>query len=455
MAKPVVFIPGLPASELWHVVPNERIFPPSLGTLFDAKKRTELVAELCDVASTNIVAGQPIRKVMEIAKQAESLYDILRSRYGYTIETGDNFRAIGWDWRLSTDHPKVQADIRAAIAELKTKTGQNVVIILHSTGGLVFRRLIDSDPTLAASIESIISFGVPWAGTLTALKNLTDGEAIGFLSAKLTAAQTRKALRCSQAAYDLCPPDPAQTSFTTPFVGPFTLVQDGKKQPIAPLTTLSWMSGDAAVEAKAAVAHASLGARSPVFGPNIPVVNVAGWGLETQTLCTITNKSVTYDETLEGDGTVPFASASWLRGPSVRTLPVPIGATAINHIPDPHAQIWDNDAVTQLLNEVLSDQPQGPFVYAAVDNDTALDPSLPVLVRISAANADGSPLSGAKAAFSFGPGLTSYAIPGTRLNLAFNRASSMTANVGSTQYRFRVDVTWNGGSKEIPLLIEV
>lgn len=455
MVKPVVFIPGLPASELWHVVPSERIFPPSLGTLLSAKKRAELVAELCDIASTNIVAGQPIRKIMEIAKQAESLYDILRSRFSYTIESGDNFRAVGWDWRLSTDHSKVQADIRSAIAELKTKTGQNVVIILHSTGGLVFRRLIDSDPALAASIESIISFGVPWAGTLTALFNLTDGESIGFLGAKLTAAQTRKALRCSQAAYDLCPPDPAQTDFTTPSGEPFTLVQNGNKQPIAPLTTTSWMSGDADVEAKAAIAHASLGARSAVFAHAIPVVNIAGWGIETNTLCTITSTSVKYAATLEGDGTVPFASASWLRGPSVRSLSVPIGATAINHIPDPHSQIWDNDAVMQVLNEALNDQPAGPFVYAAVDNDTALDTSMPVLVRISASNADGTPLAGATAALSFEPGSHPHPINGTRLNLVFDRASSMKANVGTTQYRFRADVKWNGGSKEIPLLIEV
>jgi hypothetical protein len=37
----------------------------------------------------------------------------------------------------------------------------------------------------------------------------------------------------------------------------------------------------------------------------------------------------------------------------------------------------------------------------------------------------------------------------------FDRAPWMTANVGSTTLRFRVDVRWNGGSKEIPLLIEV
>lgn len=455
MAKPVVFIPGLPASELWHVVPNERIFPPSLGTLFDAKRRAELVSELCDITSTNIVAGQPIRLVMSIAKQAQSLYDILRSRFGYTIESGDNFRAVGWDWRLATDHAKVQQDIRDAIAELKTATGQNVVVILHSTGGLVFRRLIDADPTVLTSVDTILSFGVPWAGTLTALNYLTDGEAIGFLSAKLTAAQTRTALRCSQAAYDLCPPDPAQTYFTMPSGQPFVLVQDGKKQPIAPLTTTSWMSGDADVEAKAALAHANLGRRSFAFAPNIPVVNVAGWGLDTQTLCTITSKSVKYTETQEGDGTVPYVSASWLRGPTVRTLSVPIGSTAINHIPDPHAQIWSNDAVAQVMNEVLTGAAPGPFVYAAVDNDTALDTSMPVVVRITASNADGTPLDGAAAAVVLGQAPTTYAIHGTRLNVQFNRAAWMTPNVGSSQFRFRVDVTWNGGTKEIPLLIVV
>lgn len=454
MAKPVVFIPGLPASELWRVEPNEMIFPPSLGMLLDDNRRAQLMSDLCNTASTNIVAGQPIRLVMLVAKQAQSLYDILRSRFGYTIGSGSNFRAVGWDWRLATDHPQVQRDIRQAIADLKQATGQNVVVILHSTGGLVFRRLIESDPTLAASVDTVLAFGVPWVGTLKALNYLTDGETMGFLAAKLTAEQTRTVLRCSQAAYDLCPPDPAQTALVTLFGQPFALVQDASGKPIAPLTTPSWMSGDLGVAAKAAVAHASLGRRSATFGPNIPVVNVAGWGLETQTLCTITENSVNYTETAEGDGTVPFASASWLRGPTVRTLAVPIGVTAMNHIPDPHSQIWDNDAVAQVLQETLNGVSPEPFVYAAVDNDTALDNTVPVLVRISASRADGTPLAGAVAKLVLGSVPIINAMTGTRLDVQFKRASWMTANVGTTQFRFRVEVTWTGGSKEIPLLIE-
>jgi hypothetical protein len=164
---------------------------------------------------------------------------------------------------------------------------------------------------------------------------------------------------------------------------------------------------------------------------------------------------VKYAETPEGDGTVPYASASWLRGPAVRTLSVPAGTTATNHIPDPHSQIWSNDAVAQILNETLNGVTPAPFACAAVDNDTALDTSATVIVRVSASNADGTPLPSAKAALVFGQAPKEYPINGTRLELRFKRASSMTATFGSTQFRFRVDVRWNGGSKEIPLLIEV
>jgi hypothetical protein len=163
------------------------------------KKREDLITQLCDVTPPpKIVAGQPIRRVMMIAKQAESLYDLLRSRFGYTIESGTNFRAIGWDWRLAIDDYRVQDDIKRAIHDLFLATGEKVAIFLHSTGGLVFRKLIENDPSIKSEIATIISFGVPWAGTLKALLYLTDGEAMGFLTAKLSAAQTRRIIRSAR-----------------------------------------------------------------------------------------------------------------------------------------------------------------------------------------------------------------------------------------------------------------
>jgi pimeloyl-ACP methyl ester carboxylesterase len=455
--KPVVFIPGFPASELWRITPRRMLFPPGLDDIATAGKREELIAQLCEVATPpKVAAGQPIRRVMMIAKQAESLYDILRGRFGYTINSGDNFRAIGWDWRVAIDDSEVQREIREKIDALKQATKRKVVVVLHSTGGLVFRRLLESDPALAGKVESIVAFGVPWAGTLKAFRYLTDGEAMGFLTARLSAAQTRKIIRCAQAAYDLCPPDPARTDFSTPDGERFKLVQNAGRRAIAPMKTTSWMPDDPAIHQRAALADSRLGARSWSLDSEIPVVNLAGWGLATETLCTIEGRRVDYQKTPEGDGTVPYLSASWLRGAAVRTLPLPIGVTVTDLVPDPHSQLWNCEPVGQILDEVLRDLPPAPFVHASVDNDTSLDRNRDVLVRIAAAEADGAPLSGATVTIHLARSdKQPRRMSGTRLEISFKRTAAMQANFGSRFFRFRLDVEWDGGSKELPLMIRV
>ena len=456
--KPVVFVPGFPASELWRQTPRRMLFPPGLDDISTPNKREKLIAELCDVTPPQkIVAGQPIRRVLMIAKQAESLYDILRARFGYTIESGDNFRAIGWDWRLAADDVKVLDDTRNRIRELKSATNQKVVVILHSTGGIVFRQLIESDPTLQNDIEAILAFGVPWAGTLKALHYLTDGESMGFLTAKLSAAQTRTIIRCAQAAYDICPPDPARTDFSTPNGASFKLVQNAAGKSIAPMMTTTWMANDADVQRRAALADMRLGARTWTMSTDIPVTNVAAWGLKTLALCTIDGSEVSYDETAEGDGTVPYVSASWLRGPRVRTLSVPCGVTITDQIPDPHSKLWNSEPAAQIMNEVLlRDVPAVEFVHAAVDNDTALNTARDVMVRITASNADGTPLRDAKVTLHLSSTSNrTKAMGGTRLDLSFARTPSMRPNFGSRNFRFRIDVEWATGRKELPLMIRV
>jgi pimeloyl-ACP methyl ester carboxylesterase len=455
--KPVVFIPGFPASELWRVSPRRMLFPPGLDDIGTPNKREKLIGELTDVTPPQkIVAGQPIRRVMLIAKQAESLYDLLRSRFGYTIEAGNNFRAVGWDWRLGIDDAAVQSAIRSAITELRQATNEKVVVILHSTGGVVFRALLEADTSLHAEIDSILAIGVPWAGTLKALRYLTDGEPMGFLTAKLSAAQTRRIIRAAQAAYDLCPPDPSKTDLTTADGAPFKLVQNASKRSIAPLTTVAWMGNDAEVQQRGILADQRLGTRTWTLNAPLTITNLAGWGLTTDTLCTITNNGVTYDATSEGDSTVPYVSATWLRGPRVRTLSVPIGVTITDQIPDPHSQLWSSEPIAQALREVLGGAPEAPFVHASVDNDTSLDPQVPVLVRVTASQADGSPLPGASVTLHLAKNQNrTKPLAGTRLDWRFARTQGMKANFGSRYFRFRIDVDWNGGRKELPLMIRI
>jgi pimeloyl-ACP methyl ester carboxylesterase len=180
--KPVVFVPGFPASEIRQKSKNRTIFPPVLKDLTDDAKKKKLIRLLSgpDDPPGDIVAGEPIRGVLGVAKQAQSLYDVLRE-YGYTTQDGSLLAPVGWDWRKSVDDAAVQTDLAGAIERLAQQHGRKVVVIIHSTGGLVLRALLEAKPQLASKIEQILAFGIPWAGTLKAVRYLGKGEAFGLI----------------------------------------------------------------------------------------------------------------------------------------------------------------------------------------------------------------------------------------------------------------------------------
>jgi pimeloyl-ACP methyl ester carboxylesterase len=408
--KPVVFIPGYPASELFQKSKNRTIFPPDLGDLLDPQKRSALVALLAgpDNPPGDIVAGPPIRDLLGIAKQAQSLYDILRSsRYGYTIDTGDNFRAAGWDWRQAVDAQAVQAGVLKAISDLRQASGgAKVVVIAHSTGSLVLRRLLETSPEAAQSIEQVIAFGATWAGIIYAIRALVNGQSIGFWPARLTAADVRAVVRSTQAAYDLFPPDPAKTRLFDLAGNPLGLFVDDtpQHQQIGPLVDLRWApSGSRAlVQQHAADADRRLGARTsdiriPGGVPTPPITNVVGWGMATDTSCEMAaDGSLSFKSSKQGDGTAAAASASWLRGPSARTFFLPIGIYPTSGIPTIHNRIWDAPPVLEIFDQVLLDHAPAPFVCAAADPDQMIDSGSDVTLRLSASDGQGGALPGAQ-----------------------------------------------------------
>jgi len=409
--KPVVFIPGLPASELRQISKNRTFFPPSLGDLLDPEKKKRLIALLVgpDDPPGDIVAGDPIRDVLGIAKQAQSLYDILRSnRYGYTINSGDNFRPVGWDWRKAVDDAAVQERALRAIDELQQRNGgAKVVVIVHSTGSLVLRRLLEVHPEVAEKVEQIVAFGATWAGNVVAIRSLIRGVQVGFWPARLTAADVRTVNRHAQAVYDLFPPDPAKTDLTGANGRPLGLfVLDRPQRPQAgPLVDLRWTPSGSAndfIRQMAADADHRMGARTsdirlPGGIPTPPVTNIVGWGETTDTTCVMSDGGdVQFETSKEGDGTSALTSAGWLRGPSLRTLFLPIGVYPTNGIPTVHARIWDAPPVLEPLDEVLLDVPRSPFVCAAADSDEMIDRRKDVTLRITAQEADGGALEDAQ-----------------------------------------------------------
>ena len=437
--KPVIFIPGFPASELHDGASGRTVFPPSLTTLLDSAKKQKFIDEVIDVPGA-LIAGPPITTILGIAKQAQSLYDIVGGHFGYDT-SGVNpmeFAPIGWDWRQSISADEVQRDIRDVLDLVSPNKSRNVVAIVHSTGGLVFRAFLEANPSYARCFEQVLAFGVPWCGTLASLHAVSKGESEGFLFIKLISAkESAWMISHAQAAYDLFPSDPATNLFTA------------NGQPTTPIADQTWIR-NAYMRTLAANAHGPF-ARS--FNA-LPVTNVCGWGVATFEQCTLKNGRLSFRDTKRnlGDGTVPLVSSEWLQGSGVRTMDLPIGAYATNFIPRVHTQIWDSPPVLQLFDEVLKDRPRVPFICAAADGDDYIDYSRDVRLRLSAMAADGSPLANCVANVSLSGGNTQVPMQNVRAEVLIRRAN-IHHNIDPDLYRFTVDFRWEGGHAQRAVLI--
>jgi len=407
--KPVLFIPGFPASELRDTATKATVFPPTLSTLVDPAKKAALVQRLIKVPG-DLEAGPPIRDILGVAKQAQSLYDILGGKFGYdTSHLSSDFSAIGWDWRLSISHQTVIEKLAAEVSRLSTG-GRKIVAIVHSTGGLVFRAFLDSRPDLASRFEQVMAFGVPWNGTLEALYAITRGESVGFLFARISAEQGATIMSHAQAAYDLLPPDV--------------------------LADTSWISADY-MRQLASAAHGPF----PQNFDALPVTNVCGWGFDTWT-----SRDWTHNKDA-GDGTVPVTSSSWIQGANVRTKFLPIGAYATASIPYAHARIWDSPPVLQLFEEVLNDAPRGPFLCAAADSDDFVDYNADVDVRFSS----DVPCD---VTVDLGDSHIPVAINAEGRGACILKRAGIQHNVGNDIFRFTITFRWSGGAASRAVLIK-
>jgi len=453
--KPVVFVPGLPGSELLDATTGERLFL-NLGLLISKTARQGLLPRLegpNDPAQPDgVVAGLPIADVLDLplfdaGKQAQSLYDILRGLgyNGFRPPFGSHFRAVGWDWRLPVDHPAALSALAGAIDELHASTGDRVVPIVHSTGGLVLRALLEAQPALADKIDRVLSLGVPWAGTLKSLRFLAGST--GFFP--LTKAETQHALGRSWAAFDLLPPDPAKTPDTPP------LVFGSNGVASSPLVDTTWIPAGpdrAPMVARAERSDQQFGERSRRLEPGghpLAITTVAGWGVATDTTARLTGGGVQFGSTSEGDGTVPFLSASWLSGAAA--FFAPLGFYPADNLPEQHSTLWKTPPVQDLLAELLTGAPHRDFAHAAVDPDDAINQRDRVRVRVVALDQAGNPLPGATVRISelTGPADPPVALQADgrgEVKVARNRMRLVTVG-GARFLRFQVTIGWNGGTK--------
>jgi pimeloyl-ACP methyl ester carboxylesterase len=437
MPKPIVFIPGFPASEL-RDENDDVVFPPSPGTLLNPARKQELFDEMLDIPG-KLVAGPPIRSVLGIAKQAQSLYDILH-KFGYT---NTDLTPVGWDWRLGVD---AQPTLDAVAKAIRDFAPRKVIALVHSTGALVFRAFLAAHPELESNIEHVLAFGGAWCGTLEALFAVHVGHSESILGLKLiTADEGANLIGHMQAAYDLFPPDPARTPMDD-----VQLVLDANGNQAGANVDVSWIkAGRAYAKPLAAAADQRLGARNPDFGA-IPMTNVAGWGGPTWPNAVLVPKDVQFaaEDKDFGDGTVPYVSTNWIVGANVRTIVVPIGAFVADPIPDLHAHMWDSIAVNQIFHEVLEDAPRKELIAAAADADQAIDyHSGFVTVRMVAEAANGLPLPDCVATAKINGKKIQVKFSGGRSAILRLSRQGIHHNVANDVYRFTIDFKWTGGSR--------
>src|ERR1051326_256571 len=431
MAKPTIFIPGFPASELHDSNTGEKLFPPPLTNIGGALQKLVQVPG-------DVIAGPPIAdKIPKIAPAASTLYKILGD-YGIS-EANGNFIPIGWDWRLSVASDDTVARVKAAVDQL-TPQGK-IVAVIHSTGGLVLRAFLQKMPDYVERFEQVLALAIPWRGTLEALHAVDKGSEIAIGPIKLlSAAASKDLLTRAQAAYDLFPADAATRLF---FSG---------NAPSTPLPDRTWLA-----PARPYMTQRCDDAfpQSDTFA-DLPVTNLCGWGGDTWARCDSAGGALSFGapDNEVGDGTVQFVSSSSLQGDKVRSMFLPVGAFAEGLIPQYHGQIWEPKVVRQIFDEVFDDAQPAPLVVAAADKDQYIDPASPVRIRIAANAADGSPLPNAKVSFRNGTQIETHSMNGRkRMDLILPRESFGQQPAPNTR-RTELTVAWDGGLQKIPILIQ-
>lgn len=451
MRKPVIFLPGFPASGLHHTTLGRDIFPPSLPDLVTNRQLTvsRLIGPDDPDAEQTVTTNGVIRKVsvlgFEISREADTLFHILR-RMGYT--EGEDFRPIPWDWRLPVSHRTVRERIRTTVDDLHREYGP-VVVLAHSTGGLVIRSVLETlsaqdGGRWAAKVDHVVAMAVPWAGTLKTLRYVGPGGG----EAGLSADDMRRIIGGAWAAWDLMPPDPAQTDLTDDRGHALDLFVDSAGWQAGPLVDRRWMAAHPEFTRRADAAHRAWGRRARTFSlppgvPPVPVTNLAGWGVPTETRYQLNpaGTAMTAETTDEGDGTVPFVSAVWLRGAGVRTFPMALGRSG-GFIPEFHSQIWDTPQSTEVLDHVLRGAPLTEVISVALDNDAAVRGGPVVPIRVGACDSWGAPLPGATVRFA-----PAARQPSQRVALVNGRATivyRVGARPPSGPYRTPVIVEWTG-----------
>ncbi len=418
----VIFIPGLPGSEIRERQPNgqlTKIFPPRLNQVLPALsgsvKRKLKAPDLLDPANADrMERGEPVRVAgrflgFDLMKQAKTLYELLKD---IGVAEADIVK-FGWDWRRPVTDDQLSTSAVTELTALLAGLPQPIPVIVHSTGGLLLRHVLATNPQLRSKVEVVVAFGVPWLGTLKPLAVLAGQQ--GFGPIKPSDAQA--VFASCWAALDLLPRATGANLTVDAQGNEVDLVADTGWTARIPNDANNAMADRIIERAHHSLAH--FGTPSANWGMGVEVINIVGWGKKTLVQAVrnaqqrlrfvpsgFDNEASEQQEDLHpgrneahyaGDGTVPFASANALTGARVTTLHIPIGALRkVNLSNRRHSELWRNPLGRQVLQRVLvAGTPPAPNTIAAVDWTDKLNPGNRVRLRYVMQDHKGRPLPGA------------------------------------------------------------
>ncbi len=394
MPRDVIFVPGLPGSELFAPGPQggrTKIFVRVLRRLGERllwKVDPRLLGPNVLTDPDPVEAGDPVEKTRILIvdlKQARRLYEILRGECGLARR---QIHKVGWDWRRPAADGRASHELTAAIQAAPVGS----VLIVHSTGGLIVRSVLAANRALCNRLSAVVAFGVPWIGTLKSMAILLKRESLQAADKN----DARRVIAHSWSAIDLLPRRDAG------------LTVKGNGQPYDLFDSVDWLPERplwlrTAVKQRLDHSLRTLGVPSPRWQFPVDLHNVAGFGELTTVAARIALDGVRFNVTpsgadldfeavRQGDGTIPFRSAASAQGPRVTNWRIPIGAYR-KMGKKKHASLWANPGAVKMLRHVVGEQALEPLVELALDT-SAYSPGTRIRLRYSLQDARGRPMGG-------------------------------------------------------------
>ncbi|EGV16258.1 von Willebrand factor type A [Thiocapsa marina 5811] len=162
-----------------------------IGTPDDDQNERGIIGEVHLDGKVPLVEGRNVYK---------SAIDYFNQRLGQ-----DHWRTVPWDWRLSVEDPLTLVLVELAIRSLVGDSGEKVVIVAHSTGGLVAKAYLEQYGS--RQVSRLISVAVPHFGTPQALPELLHGDMNDWPNGFIPKKEWRDAGRRMKSTHQLLPSD--------------------------------------------------------------------------------------------------------------------------------------------------------------------------------------------------------------------------------------------------------